>query len=41
MIVFNVDFPYYTATDPQAGYAMLRPGGGCPSCDTLGAVMRK
>lgn len=41
MIVFNVDFPLYTGDDPQAGYAMLRPGGGCPACDSLGAVMKK
>jgi hypothetical protein len=41
MIVFNVDFAFYTATDPQGGYAMFRPGGQCPSCDTLGAVMKK
>lgn len=41
MIVFNVEFPLYTGDDPQAGYAMLRPGGGCPSCDSLGAVMKK
>jgi hypothetical protein len=41
MIVFNVEFPLYTGDDPQGGYAMLRPGGGCPACDTLGAVMKK
>lgn len=41
MIVFNVDFPFYTADDPQGGYAIFRPGGTCPSCDTLGAVMKK
>lgn len=41
MIVFNVDYPFYTADDPQGGYAMFRPGGGCPACDTLGAVMKK
>jgi hypothetical protein len=40
MIVFNVDFAFFTADDPQGGYAILRPGGGCPACDTLGAVMR-
>ncbi len=40
MVVFNVDFPYYTADDPQGGYAILRPGGGCPACDSLGAVMK-
>ena len=38
VIVFNVDFTYY-ADDPQAGYAMIRPGGGCPACDTLRQVM--
>ncbi len=39
MIVFNVDFSYY-GEDPQAGYAMIRPGGVCPACDALGRVMR-
>lgn len=37
MIVFNVDFSYY-GTDPQAGYAIIRPGGTCPACDTLAGV---
>lgn len=41
MIVWNVDFPFYTATDPMGGYAMFRPDGSCPACDTLGAVMKK
>ncbi len=39
LIVWNVNFTTGGA-DPQAGYAMLRPGGGCPACDTLGAAMR-
>ncbi len=39
LIVFNVDFTSYGA-DPQAGYAMLRPGGSCPACDALGSVAR-
>jgi LysM repeat protein len=39
MIVWNVDFTAYGA-DPQAGYAIIRPGGGCPACSTLGAAMR-
>jgi hypothetical protein len=34
MIVWNVDFRLY-ASDPQAGFAILRPGGGCPACDAL------
>ncbi|HVO42049.1 MAG TPA: hypothetical protein VMT34_05490 [Aggregatilineales bacterium] len=38
MIVFNVDFTFYGA-DPQAGYAIIRPGGGCPACDALAAVL--
>jgi hypothetical protein len=37
MIIFNVDFTTYGA-DPQAGYAMVRPGGSCPACDMLAAV---
>ena len=39
LIVFNVDFTYYDPNgDPQAGYAMVRPDGSCPACDTLHAV---
>jgi hypothetical protein len=41
MIVWNVDFPFFTATDPMGGYAMFRPDGTCPACDSLGAVMKK
>ncbi len=40
MVVFNVDYAFYTADDPQGGYAIFRPGGSCPACDTLGAVMK-
>jgi LysM repeat protein len=39
MIVWNVDFSAYGA-DPLAGYAIIRPGGGCPACANLGAAMR-
>lgn len=40
MTVFNVDFTEYDVTgDPQAGYAIIRPDGSCPACDTLGAVI--
>ncbi|MCA9975758.1 MAG: hypothetical protein KC413_08405, partial [Anaerolineales bacterium] len=38
MIIFNVDFTTY-GDDPQAGYAIVRPDGSCPACDTLRAVM--
>ena len=37
-IVWNVDATYYAA-DPQAGYAIVRPGGGCPACDSLRVAM--
>ncbi|MFN2106326.1 MAG: hypothetical protein ACK2UJ_15715 [Candidatus Promineifilaceae bacterium] len=37
-IIFNVDFTMY-GDDPQAGYAMIRPDGGCPACETLRQVM--
>jgi len=37
-IVFNVDFTTW-GDDPQAGYAMMRPDGGCPACETLRSVM--
>ncbi len=39
MIIFNVDFTYWGA-DPQAGYAMIRPGGVCPACDSLAKVLK-
>lgn len=39
MIVWNVDFTGYGA-DPMAGYAIIRPGGGCPACSQLGAAMQ-
>jgi len=38
IIVFNVDFTTW-GDDPQAGYAMIRPGGSCPACETLRRVM--
>jgi hypothetical protein len=36
MIIWNVDFSNY-GSDPMAGYAIIRPGGGCPACDALAA----
>ena len=39
MIIWNVDFTNY-GSDPMAGYAIVRPGGGCPACDALGAHRR-
>lgn len=37
-IVWNVDSTTW-GTDPQAGYAIIRPGGGCPACESLRQVM--
>jgi len=39
MIVYNVDFTLWSDQDPQAGYAIIRAGGGCPACDALHNVM--
>ncbi len=39
LIIYNVDFTLYDPNgDPQAGYAMLRPNGTCPACDSLSNV---
>jgi hypothetical protein len=38
MIVWNVDSTTWNS-DPQAGFAIIRPGGGCPACETLHQVM--
>jgi len=40
MIVWNIDFTNYDANDPMAGYAIIRPGGGCPACAALAAASR-
>ena len=37
MIVFNVDLTGW-GSDPQGGFAIVRPGGGCPACDSLRGV---
>lgn len=34
IIVWNIDFVRY-GDDPQDGYAILRPSGACPACDSL------
>jgi hypothetical protein len=38
MIIWNVNFTNY-GSDPMAGYAIVRPGGDCPACDALGALI--
>ena len=39
LIIFNVDFTHYDGSDPQAGFAMVRPGNACPSCTTVKSAM--
>ena len=36
-IVWNIDSTTWNS-DPQAGYAIIRPGGSCPACETLHQV---
>ena len=38
IIVWNIDFVRY-GTDPQDGFAIIRPGGGCPACESLHALL--
>ncbi len=38
MIVFNVDLTLW-GSDPQAGYAIIRPNNTCPACDSIRAVI--
>ncbi len=37
IIVWNIDFENY-GDDPQAGYAIIRPDGSCPACQTIAAL---
>ncbi len=39
IIVWNIDFDSYD-NDPQAGYAIIRPDGSCPACQTIAALQR-
>jgi hypothetical protein len=38
LIVWNIDFTRYDSNDPQGGYAIVRPGGGCPACAAIAAA---
>lgn len=38
IIVWNIDFVRY-GDDPQDGYAIIRPDGSCPACDTLHNIL--
>ncbi|MCY3867028.1 MAG: hypothetical protein OXG68_16435 [Chloroflexi bacterium] len=38
-VVWNIDFDHWGA-DPQAGYAIIRPDGSCPACESIAALQR-
>ena len=38
-VVWNIDFDSYGA-DPQAGYAIIRPDGSCPACESIAELQR-
>jgi hypothetical protein len=38
LIIFNVDFDRFVDDDPQGGFAMIRPDGTCPSCQTIATL---
>ncbi|NDJ59547.1 MAG: hypothetical protein GYB67_00390 [Chloroflexi bacterium] len=40
IIVFNVNFDRFVDGDPQGGYAIIRPDGSCPACETIAALRR-
>jgi hypothetical protein len=35
--IFNIDYKNFDA-DPQAGYAIIRPDGSCPACDSIATL---
>jgi len=39
IIVWNVDYSLRYGYDPQEGFAILRPDGSCPACETLHSVL--
>lgn len=39
VIIWNVDFDKYD-DDPQGGYAIIRPDGTCPACDSIAALQQ-
>ncbi len=38
IIVFNVNFTRFIDGDPQGGYAIIRPDGSCPACESIGSL---
>jgi LysM repeat protein len=40
LIVWNVNATTYSNADPQAGWAIIRPGGNCLACTSLAGAMQ-
>jgi hypothetical protein len=40
LIVWNVNATQYNDNDPQAGWAIIRPGGTCLACTSLAGAMQ-
>ena len=38
IIIFNVNFTRFVEGDPQGGYAIIRPDGSCPACETIATL---
>ena len=38
-VIWNIDFEFY-GEDLQAGYAIIRPDGSCPSCEAIAKLQR-
>ena len=38
MIIWNVDIFTYDPSDPQGGYAIIRPDSTCPACSAIGSA---
>jgi hypothetical protein len=38
MIVFNINFDRFVEDDPQGGFAIIRPDGSCPACETIASL---
>ena len=38
-IIWNIDFDQYD-DDPKSGYAIIRPDGTCPACDSIASLQR-
>jgi hypothetical protein len=38
LIIFNVNYDRFVDDDPQGGFAIIRPDGTCPACETIATL---